>query len=158
VAGRTRWSWKFASQRQPSKLTSPRGKAPPPSHPQAASPDGKLLAVVTPSDRRFRLVSLTQDRPARVLMNLSRGYEHRLAFSGDGRFVALSNASDRSVTIFDPAKAEQVRRLMPADSPTIGAPLVRFAPDGRSLLECDREGRLIETLTGGLRLRLRRHG
>src|SRR5260370_28340883 len=47
---------------------------------------------------------------------------------------------------------------MPIESRRSGAPVVSFAPDGRSLLKCDRETRLIETVTGGERFRLSRLG
>jgi hypothetical protein len=156
VAARSRWEWKPASQREPAKLTTPRGKFSP-DHAQAVSADGKALALVTPADRRFRLVALTEERPDRVLMNLSSGYGHRLAFSGDGRFVALSNAGDRSVIVFEVATGAQVRRVAPTDGER-GAALVNFAPDGRTLLRGGRDCRVFETLTGGQRLRLGRHG
>src|SRR5436853_58234 len=81
----------------------------------AFSPNGKVLALVTPGDRRFRLASLTQDRPDRVLVNLASGYGHRLVYTEDSRLVALSNAADRSVAIYDVAAGSLVRRLMPTD-------------------------------------------
>jgi dipeptidyl aminopeptidase/acylaminoacyl peptidase len=157
VAGRALWAWKYASQDEPTALTRPLVSLSA-RFPQAASPDGKTLAVVTPIDRRFRLAHLTEDSADRILLNLSSGYGHRVVFSADGRLVALGNAADRSVTVFAVASGEQVRRLMPLDGGPSGAPFVDFAPDGRSLLKCDRDARLIETTTGGERFRLRRLG
>jgi WD40 repeat protein len=138
----------------PVKLTNPRNT--PYYSSQAVSPDGKVLAGITATDRKLRLIDLLDNKPDRELAIVPSPYSNLLTFSPDGRTLALAGSSDRVVTLFETSTGTEVRKLMPTGTSNHGSPVVAFAPDGRSLAKFDGELRVIETATGGERVQLPR--
>jgi WD40 repeat protein len=151
---RALYEWRIGPD-NPVKLTNPRTT--PYYSNQVVSPDGKMLAGVNASDRKLRLLHLLENRPDRDLTIVSNPYSNTLVFSPDGQMLALASSTDRVVTLFDVKTAAEVRKLMPIAG-TSNSPVIAFAPDGRSLLKFDGEFRVIETATGGERMRLPRDG
>jgi WD40 repeat protein len=129
----------------------------------AFSPDGKSLAVVD-SAGRVRLWSLAGGAPAppRELVPPGRG-TGTLAFSPDGRFVAVASRDDSWVRLWSVSQTGGVP-LAPVDSMRMldsysdghVPPSVAFSPDGR-LLATGSERRPVRVweVEGG-RMRLRR--
>jgi WD40 repeat protein len=95
----------------------------------AFSPDGKLLATAGHNDRSVRLWDVATGWQLREL--LQDDHVHSVAFSADGRSLAIGTNSKRHV--WDLAK-EQVSYTLPG-----GAWQVAFRPDGHVLASAGHE-------------------
>jgi WD40 repeat protein len=93
------------------------------------SPDGKILAVSTATDRSA--VSLWDAATGKELRSLFRlqGQLTALAFAPDGKRLAVA-LSNEALVIYDVATGKEIKRL---PAPQQGIVAAAFAPDGKTL-------------------------
>jgi WD40 repeat protein len=120
----------------------------------ALSRDGKWVAT-TSSDGLVSLRSLGDDPSLGRILEPRGGLAHGLAFSPDGRTLALGR-DPTGILIFDLAG----RPGTPLDVPLSRIKALAFSPDGRSLAaSTERDGEILlwDLDAGRVRLRLRGH-
>jgi WD40 repeat protein len=145
--------WKFDTEREPVKLTTPKSIHGPGTL-VVTSPDGKLVAVILSNGRKFKLLDNIGNGPDRELAILPHESFNSVIFSRDGRTLALAS-SDRSVTLYDVATGSATRNLVPdLEKNTYPGNLLHFSPDGRTLLKYDGKMRIVETISGSDRVLL----
>jgi RNA polymerase sigma factor (sigma-70 family) len=110
--------------------------------PLAFSPDGRLLAAAAPGNPPpkapakgglrvpERTVRVFEVATAAELLSLPLAYQPRVAFSADGRLLAVAD-SDRSILVWDLARGREQRRITGFDAEVTS---LGFSPDGRRLL------------------------
>ena len=145
------YRWQFDAERPPSRLTSPRAVNVN-YHSRATSPDGKLFATAAVPEGRVKLLDNLGKAPDRELGTLPVKYAASFQFSPDGRTLAVG-AGDRSVSFYDVATGEEMRKFVPDPSrPDRAQPLIEFSPDGRTRFQYDGQTHIVETITGGVRV------
>ncbi len=150
------YRWKFDTEREPTKRTTPGRPLTNSTTVEVTSPDGKLCAVIDCADRKLKLLDNIGNAPDRELDVLADVHSNVVSFSPDGRTLALAS-SDRSVTLYDVATGSGNRKLMPdLTNSTYPGNLVEFSPDSRMLLHYDGETRVVETMSGSDRVLLSR--
>jgi WD40 repeat protein len=120
----------------------------------ALSRDGKWVAT-TSSDGQGSLRSLGDDPSLGRILQPRGGLAHGLAFSPDGRTLALGR-DPTGILIFDLARGPGT----PLDVPLHGIRALAFSPDGRSLAaSTERDGEILlwDLDAGRVRMRLRGH-
>lgn len=154
---RSRYRWRVGVDAEPECRGEPR-PVPFQYVREAVSPDSKSLACIYSQDRKLRLIDLAGEKPQRELMAVGDAYDNSLAFSPNGRTLALGQRGG-TLTLIDVAGGAEPRKLTPRPGGRkIDAPRVVFGSDGRSLLLYDGDLRLIEAHTGGERVLLPREG
>jgi WD40 repeat protein len=110
------------------------------------SPDGQYLAAATISGL-VKIWSTSTNREVATLTQSGDGLYHRLAFSDDGRALAMSG--ERRVRVWDLAGTPERQALAGHSG---GVTSVAFSPDGTRLASTskDRTVRIWDPVTGGL--------
>ena len=91
------------------------------------SPDGRLLATLGPKEVRLRETATGQER-----LTVPRGESYQLAFSGDGRTLAVGGGeTTKSVVLWEMVSGKERARL--TDVPGDRYAHLCFSPDGRWL-------------------------
>ncbi len=150
---RTLYEWRPGADTVARRLTTPAPSTVYYSQ-SVVSPDGKMLAAINNTDQKLQLIDLTSNKPGRDLTVLAQPWSTGLAFSPDGKRLALAT-TDRTLRVFDVATATSLWTVLPvAGTGHFYSPRVEFSPDGRSLIRLDTEMRCYEVANGGERYRL----
>jgi WD40 repeat protein len=120
----------------------------------AFSPDGKLLALISPAGDAVHVQELIPPHQKTVVLNVIPSGLHVLAFSGDGRTLAVGS-EDGSVTLWDLSTNEFKARIVgqaPVTAVALGPDSLLLAAAGN-----DRTLQLWDVATGRKRADLRGH-
>jgi WD40 repeat protein len=149
--------WKFGQEQQPRRLTSPTQLNVYYSQ-MAVSQDGRWLAGINNNTNKLEVVDLVGGQPPRELTTLDQPWSNALAFSPDGKRLAVATA-DRTLRLYDVAAGKVLWSLVPeGDRRFYYSPRMEFSPDGRSLIRFDSETHCYEVASGGERFKLGRDG
>ncbi|KAM3099105.1 WD40 repeat domain-containing protein [Phormidesmis sp. 146-12] len=105
------------------------------------SPDGKTIAVQTQTSSGEAIVELWNINTGKAIYRFAgfsdRGYDDEIAFSPDGKILAVSNYFPAQKTLliklWDVQSKQEVRTLKSTDSISSEGSTIVFSPDGKTI-------------------------